>query len=403
MRRFSVWGDGPKSADDSVLEALDRHKLQPNGDDAGAEIEYGWSGGRHLLDGRFDFERNVFNDAVSFAIRVDTNRVPAELRLAYKMMEEDAVAATNPSGFISKKQKKDVREGLARKLDEEIRSGKFRRGKLTPLLWDLRSEAVYSPASAATAEKLMELFERSFKLELRPLSAGSLAEKILSSHGRRRDYEDLRPTRFVLGDGGEGQYPEYPWMAKGAQPKDFLGNEFLLWLWHETDRNDGAIKTESGEMTLFIDKSLDLDCAYGQTGRDSLRGAGPSRMPEARDALRTGKLPRKMGLVFDVAGQQFTLTLNAETLGMTGARLPEVQEADSPRVIFEERITMLRDLWKGIDAMYEAFLKRRTSGGWESQITAMRKWIVQTSKPAVTLDFRVQGIEEPLAATAKKE
>jgi hypothetical protein len=34
-------------------------------------------------------------------------------------------------------------------------------------------------------------------------------------------------------------------------------------------------------VTIYIDRSLDLDCAYGQTGRDSLKGDGPSRMPEA--------------------------------------------------------------------------------------------------------------------------
>jgi hypothetical protein len=380
MRRFVVSGDLPKTVDEALLETLDRHKLSPSADDAPAEIEYGWCGGRHVLDNQFDFERNIFNDAISFALRVDTNRVPAELRLAYKMMEEEAVAAGNPSGFISKKQKKSVRETLAQKMDEEIRSGKFRRSRITPVLWDLPGEAVYSPASPTAGEKLMELFERSFGLELQPLSAGSLAQKMLESRGRRRDYEDFRPTRFVLGDGGDGHYPEYPWTAKGAQPKDFLGNEFLLWLWHEADENDGTIKTESAEVTLFIDKSLDLDCAYGQTGRDSLRGAGPARMPEARDALRTGKIPRKMGMILDAAGQQFTLTFNAETFGIGSARLPEVEDAETPRVIFEERITMMRDLWHAIDAMFEAFLKRRTSSAWESQTSSIRKWILQSPK-----------------------
>jgi hypothetical protein len=386
MRRFAVIGDRPKSIDQSLLDALARHKLAPSEHGVPAEVEYGWCGGRHVLDGRFDFERNVYNDALAFALRVDTNRVPAELQMAYKIMEEESIAAaeaqptaSNPSGIISKKQKRTAKETLSQKIDEELRSGKFRRSKMTPVLWDLPTASVYSPASGATAEKLMELFERSVGLELQPLSAGSLALKLLESRGRRRDYEDFRPTRFVLADGGESQYPEYPWTAKGPQPKDFLGNEFLLWLWHEADHNDGVIKTESTEVSLFIDKSLDLDCAYGLTGRDSLRGAGPSRMPEAKDALRTGKLPRKMGLVLD-PGQQFTLTLNAETLAITSARLPEVEDAQTPRVAFEERVTLIRELWSAIDSLFEAFLKRRSSTGWESRTTAIRKWIQQAPR-----------------------
>src|SRR6202043_136741 len=118
------------------------------------------------------------------------------------------------------------------------------------------------------------------------------------------------PPRFVPGPTGEGEYPDYPWVAKGPEPKDFLGNEFLLWLWHEADHRTGTIKTESAnEITLYIDPALDLDFAYGKRGRAFLRGDAPSRMPEARDALRTGKLPRKAGLVLDAFRQQFTLTL----------------------------------------------------------------------------------------------
>jgi hypothetical protein len=385
MRRFAVLGDQPKSVEQSLLDQLAEHALVPSDDGMPPEVEYGWCGGRHILDSRFDFERNVFNDAVSFAMRVDTSRVPAELRQAYKIMEEDALAASNPSGFISRKQKSAVKETLARKLDKELRTGKFRRSRLTPVLWDLPTASVYSPASGRAAEKLMELFERSFGLEVQPLTAGSIALKMLESRGHRRDYEDSRPTRFVLGPEGESQHPEYPWTAKGPQPKDFLGNEFLLWLWHEADQRDGTIKVESGEAAIFIDKSLDLDCAYGLSGRDTLRGDGPTRMPEARDALRTGKLPRRAGLVLDFARQQFNLTFNAESFSITSARLPKVEEADTPRAQFEERVALMRDLWKAIDSLFEVFLKRRCSSAWESQTSAIRKWILHSPKPVVAV------------------
>ena len=192
----------------------------------------------------------------------------------------------------------------------------------------------------------------------------------------------MRPTRFVVGPEGEGQVPDYPWVAKGAEPKDFLGNEYLLWLWHEAEARNGTIDTDHGAVTVFIDKSLDLDCAYGQTGKDSLRGDGPSRMPEARDALRTGKLPRKAGLILDVKKQQFNLTLGGDSLSVSGAKLPEVEDAESPRVLFEERVSLLRDLCKTLDGMYETFLKLRTTAGWEGQTSAIKRWIMRPDKAA---------------------
>jgi len=105
-------------------------------------------------------------------------------------------------------------------------------------------------------------------------------------------------------------------------------------------------------------------------------------MPEARDALRSGKLPRKAGLVLEANRQQYTLTLGAEGLAIGSLKLPEIEEAESPRVEFEERIALLRDFSRLLDAMYELFLKTRASSGWEGQTTAIRKWILQPTKAA---------------------
>ena len=386
FRRFAVVGKSAiKVPDQAVLDALAENALRQGQFGMPEEVEYGWGGGRHVLDSSFSFEHNVFADAVHFALRIDSNKVPGELKKAYQLMEEEAVAATNPSGFISKNQKKDVKDTIRQKVEEDMRSGKFRRSKLMPVLWDIPAGVVYCPASGEAYEKLDELFERTFKLQLAPLSAGTLALRLLEARGRRRDYEDFKPTRFALGPGGESDWPEYPWVAKGDEPKDFLGNEFLLWLWHQCDHGDGVIATgdsaeSAGDITVFIDRSLDLDCAYGQTGKDALKGDGPSRMPEARDALRTGKLPRKAGLVLDAHRQQYTLTLNPEAMSIAGGKLPEVEEADSPRVLFEERIGMLRDLCKTIDSLYDTFMKTRASSSWEGHVNGIRRWITMLPK-----------------------
>jgi len=380
FRRFAVVGNAPTTIDQSLLDKLDQHALRPGEFGVPEEVEYGWSGGRHVLDASFSFEHNVFADALHFALRIDTNKVPSELKKAWKIMEEEAAAASNPSGFISKNQKKEVKDSVKRKVDDELRAGRFRRSKLLPILWDLPNQTLYCTATGSAFEKLAEIFERTFGLELQPITAGSLALRLLEPRGRRRDYEDFRPTRFVQGPDGEGQWPDYPWVAKGPEPKDFLGNEFLLWLWHEADARSSTVQTEAGEVTIYIDKSLDLDCAYGQTGKDTLRGDGPSRMPEARDALRSGKLPRKAGLVLDVNRQQFTLNLGAEPLAVGGAVLPEVEDAESPRVVFEERISILRDLSKAIDGLFDTFLKTRATAAWEGQTTTIKKWILQTAK-----------------------
>jgi hypothetical protein len=378
-RRYIVAGAAPETIDQAFLDKLDEHALREREMGVPEEVEYGWSGGRHVLDASFSFQNNVYAEAICFGLRVDTNKVPGELKTAYTLMEEEAVAATNPSGFISKNQKRDVKDVVRRKIDEELRSGKFRRSKLVPILWDVAASTLFCAANTSTEEKLLELFERTFEMKLLPVSSGSLALRMLEPRGKRREYEDVRPTRFAVGPEGEGQAPDYPWVAKGPEAKDFIGNEFLLWLWHEAELHNGNV----GHSTIFIDRQLDLDCAYGQTGRDALKADGPCRMPEAADALHTGKVPRKAGIVLDDSAMQFNFNLNAETLAISGLKLPEVEEADTPRVLFEERVALLRTFCKTFDALFEAFLKVRVGGAWEGQTSTMRRWINRSGRRAV--------------------
>ncbi|HEY1683404.1 MAG TPA: hypothetical protein VGG19_01460 [Tepidisphaeraceae bacterium] len=385
FRRYAVIGKQPDVVDQDLLDRLADHALKERELGIPEEEEYGWIGGRHILDGQFSFEHNVFADSLFCGLRLDTNRVPSSLKNAYQIMEEDAVAKTNPSGFISKQQKRTAKDTVRRKLEDELRTGRFRRSKMLPMLWDVPNATVYCSATGKSQEKLLEIFERTFSLELQPLSSGSLALRGLETQGKRRDYEDLRPTRFVPGPEGEGQMPDYPWTFKGDGPKDFLGNEFLLWLWHELLHGNGEIASEAGKsVAVMLDKSLDLDCAYGQTGRDSLRGDGACQMPEAMDALRSGKVPRKASMILNDGGQYY-FGFNAESFAFSAMKLPEVEDAENDRVLFEERIGLLREGCKAIDAAYASFLKLRCASGWESAAGKIRKWILTTTRPVAAV------------------
>jgi hypothetical protein len=269
---------------------------------------------------------------------------------------------------------------MKQQIDNDIRSGKYRRSKLAPILWDVPHGVIYSPASGANGEKLIELFERGLGIELEAVTSGTLARRLLEKRSRKRDLEDVRPTRFVSAEAASSAMFDYPWLPRGEGGKNFLGNEFLLWLWHEADHHAGVIEWEGDSATVLIDRVLDLDCALGESGRVQLKGDGPARMPEAKAALRTGKLPRRMGLVLHANQQQFRLTLSAESLAVAGAVLPDVAEADSPRMVFEERIAMLRDLAGALDNMFDAFLRVRCSSAWQGQTSAIRRWIVQSAK-----------------------
>ena len=105
-------------------------------------------------------------------------------------------------------------------------------------------------------------------------------------------------------------------------------------------------------------------------------------MPEAKDGLRTGKVPRKTGMVLNAAGIQYSLALAGEALAVGSLKLPDVEEADSPRVVFEERVAMLRDACKALDALFDTFLRSRAGSAWEGYTSGVRRWILQAAKAA---------------------
>ena len=384
FHRLAVAGDSPTIVDDALIDKFRAEALTDDQLGAYVEIAYGWCGGRHVLDEEFHVGHNVYADSVVTGVRLDTNKVPPEIKRAYKMQEEQTASKTNPSGFASKQQKRLAKDSASKRIEEDLRTGKFRRSKMSAVLWDVLHFTLYAGGSSKQREQLVELFERSLDLKLIPLSSGSIAMRSLEDAGKRRDYEDLVPTRFAIGPGGEQQTADYPWTAKGDADKDFLGSEFLVWLWHKTATSDSAIDTEEGVVTVMFTQVIDLDCCFGATGRDVLRNEGPTSMIEATEALRTGKVPRRAGLTFEHAGSIFQFNFDAASFGVSSLKLPDVEEADSPRVVFEERVGMIRLFMTLLDSLYEVFLQHRVgskaAGPWEATASARRAWIAKSSK-----------------------
>src|SRR5229473_1789847 len=55
-------------------------------------VEVGWTAGDHILDTRFDLAKNIVNDALHFALRVDQQKIPGDLLRAYTQVEVEAAA-----------------------------------------------------------------------------------------------------------------------------------------------------------------------------------------------------------------------------------------------------------------------------------------------------------------------
>ncbi len=372
--RFQVSGDSPLPFAEDLLETAERHAIGRHGTGEPTDgVMVGWAGGDHVLDVSFDLAKNVINDALHLSMRVDTDKIPGTLLKAYTRIETDARAKNNPSGFPTKAQRTEAKEAARVRAEAESADGRFRRLAHYPILWDGQTNSVYAGVtSLSVLDRLMTLFRETFDRSLEPITAGSLAASQSMARGETKPVEDFGVVGFVGEDAG---YSSIAWSGADTTRPDFWGNEFLLWLWHTLQAETDTIALPDGsEVTVMVAKTLTLDCPRGETGRDCLTNEGPTRLPEAFRALQAGKLPRKAGLIVVRHGQQYELTLQAETLAVSGANLPKIEGA-SGREIQVARIDEFRHLVATLDLLYEAYGRRRTGPDWVSDLGRIRRWL----------------------------
>ncbi len=369
--RFKVDGKPPRSFGTDVLEQLADNAIGKQRVATSDGSQAGWIAADHILDTSFDLAKNVINDALHVAMRVDEQKMPGDLLRAYYQVELQALTANNPSGHPSGKQKREARAYAKDRLETEAKDGRFLRRKAIPIVWDAPSNELLVGSTAVTAlDRLVTLFHHTFKRKFEYLGAGRQAFNLAELSNQTRHVDDAKPTTFTPG----GEVSEFAWMPD-ENNRDFLGNEFLLWLWHTLENEADTIKlADDSEVTLMIARTLQLECPRGQTGRESISSDGPSKLPEAHRALQAGKLPRKMGLTLVRHEAQYELTLQAESLAINAARLPAPEEEDA-RARLDERVTQLRHLLETLDLLYAAFLKLRLADEWTKEASRIKKWL----------------------------
>jgi hypothetical protein len=158
----------------------------------------------------------------------------------------------------------------------------------------------------------------------------------------------------------------------------------LLWLWYHTDAIADSIALSDGsEVTVMLARTLTLECPRGQTGHETISSEGPTRLPEARRAIQSGKLPRKTGLTLVRHQEQYELALHAETLAVGSAKLPALDESIvEARAKLEERANQIRALIETLDLLYDAFGQKRFGKDWEGELASMQKWLKREDRRA---------------------
>ena len=215
------------------------------------------------------------------------------------------------------------------------------------------------------------------------------------------------------------------------EKRRFVGREFLLWLWFESEIFEATLSTSvHGSFGLWVERQLALSSGKEVT---RIKGGSPAGGREAKEALLAGKLPEVASLRITWRDRDLSLTLKAERLALSGLKLPTVldaepeapaslaparprkkskrttveqdaeREADERDESFYERMALTREVESLVEALYGDFLALRLGDTWSKVVhPALTSWASGERGAAVERYVAARRGEPKRAKAAKR-
>jgi len=186
-------------------------------------------------------------------------------------------------------------------------------------------------------------------------------------------------------------------LADRIEKRRFVGREFLLFLWLESELFEATLSTQKhGSFGLWLERTLVLS-----EGKESTKITAP--MPglgrEAKEALLRGQLPESAGIRIAWNDDETSLVLKAESFAVAGLKLKTVLDKEEPnellaeltggskrpprkvqpeddRESFYERMSMTQEFEELFETLYHDFLNVRLSHLWREVVEpTLQRWV----------------------------
>jgi len=192
--------------------------------------------------------------------------------------------------------------------------------------------------------------------------------------------------------------------------KDFLGPEFLTWLYfHLEDEGwdlhlpdafaDKDIAPEGERVQFAMGKRAALHPLDDAGAKVTLNGPDVDGGGELFSAIRRGAFIDSLSLVMALDSRVYEFTMSSKDGGFSGVKLPDLfTDPDEDQPLFDDdkkkkpaakpklpldaiidlRMSCLDELESVVDALYSRFITRRLARAWLSEDVKHMKDVVQT-------------------------
>ncbi|MBF0230385.1 MAG: recombination-associated protein RdgC [Desulfamplus sp.] len=175
-------------------------------EDEYAEVTMGWTPFESNFNPDFEKFTFTFGDFFLFSFRIDKKSVPSKIIQKHVSIEIEKKLKEEGRQFISKNEKKEIRESITDKLMSQMPSTP----NIYDVLWNHESQKVlFFSTQKAANEELETLFSKSFKLRLIRLFPFTIVESSDSFSDEERDMvlnlvpANVNRGKVVAGDSNE--------------------------------------------------------------------------------------------------------------------------------------------------------------------------------------------------------
>lgn len=191
-------------------------------------------------------------------------------------------------------------------------------------------------------------------------------------------------------------------MADRIELRRFVGREFLLWLWLESELFEATLSTRKhGSFGMWLEGRLVLN-----EGKEStvIKGSSPGMHREAKESLLRGKSPERAAFHLSFGDHECNFTLRGETMAFAGLTAPKKpgddEEAPAADTLlappkrpvkkkraaeesdylehedFYDRMHFATEVEDLVTALYAEFLTLRLSPAWKAFVgPALEAWV----------------------------
>ncbi len=164
----------------------------------------------------------------------------------------------------------------------------------------------------------------------------------------------------------------------GGDTHGFLGEEFLTWLWFRWETDGGEFTLAGGRVVgVALDDFLSFAAPSDDETEQTLRRGLPTRTAEARTALRQGHRLKKARLLIAEGERQWTATLDAPSLSLSGVKLPDdAEDCESDAERTADRAANWLALHELVQGLYARFLQERLGSDYRKTAgEAQARWM----------------------------